>query len=144
MRRFTKIALHTLDALTSWLPGVRNEPEHIKTGRRGEEAAYFYLQRVGYTIVARNWRGSGRRGELDIVGWDGETLCFIEVKTRGERGLVPAEAAVDMAKRDELAGMARLYRKRIRSETPHRFDIVNVYLGPPMEIELMKDAFSPR
>jgi putative endonuclease len=144
MRRFTKIALHTLDALTFWLRGVRNEPEHIKTGRRGEEAAYFYLQRVGYTIVARNWRGSGRRGEIDIVGWDGETLCFIEVKTRGERGLVPAEAAVDMAKRDELAGMARLYRKRIRSDTPHRFDIVNVYLGPPMEIELMKGAFSPR
>ena len=144
MRRFTQLALHTLDALTFWLPGIRSEPEHIKTGRRGEEAAYFYLQRVGYTIVARNWRGSGRRGEIDIVGWDGETLCFIEVKTRGERGLVPAEAAVDMAKRDELAGMARLYRKRIRSETPHRFDIVNVYLGPPMEIELMKGAFSPR
>ncbi len=144
MRRLTKLALNTLDALTSWLPGTRNEPEHIKTGRRGEEAAYFYLRQVGYTIVARNWRGSGRRGEIDMVGWDGGTLCFIEVKTRGERGLVPAEAAVDMAKRDELAGMARLYRRRVRSDTPHRFDIVNVYLGPPMEIELMKDAFEAR
>jgi putative endonuclease len=144
MRRFTKIALHTLDTLTAWLPGVRTEPEHLKTGRRGEEAAYFYLQRVGYTIVARNWRGSGRRGEIDIVAWDGGTLCFVEVKTRGHRGLVPAEAAVDMAKRDELAGMARLYRRRIRSDTPHRFDVVNVYLGPPMEIELLKDAFTPR
>lgn len=144
MRGLTKIALKTLDALTFWLPSVRNEPEHIKTGRRGEEAAYFYLRHIGYTIVARNWRGSGRRGELDIVGWDGGTLCFIEVKTRGERGLVPAEAAVDMTKRDELAGMAWLYRKKISSSTPYRFDIVTVYLGPPMEIELIKDAFRPR
>jgi len=144
MRRLTRAALKTLDALTSWLPRVRNEPEHIKTGRRGEDAAYFYLRQIGYTIVARNWRGSGRRGELDMVGWDGGTLCFIEVKTRGERGLVPAEAAVDMSKRDELAGMAWLYRKKISSTTPYRFDIVNVYLGPPMEIELLRDAFTPR
>ncbi len=144
MRRLTKIALKTLDALTCWLPGMRNEPEHIKTGRRGEEAAYFHLRQVGYTIVARNWRGSGRRGELDMVGWDGGTLCFIEVKTRGERGIVPAEAAVDMAKRDELAGMAWLYRKKISFATPYRFDLVNVYLGPPMEIELLKNAFTPR
>ncbi len=144
MRRLTQIALKTLDALTFWLPGTRNQPEHIKTGRRGEEAAYFYLRQIGYTIVARNWRGSGRRGELDMVGWDGKTLCFIEVKTRDERGLVPAEAAVDMSKRDELAGMAWLYRKKISSSTPYRFDIVTVYLGPPMEIELIKDAFSPR
>jgi putative endonuclease len=144
MRRLTKLALSALDVLTFWLPVVRNEPEHIKTGRRGEEAAYFYLRQIGYTIVARNWRGSGRRGELDMVGWDGGTLCFIEVKTRGERGLVPAEAAVDMAKRDELAGMAWLYRKKISSATPYRFDVVNVYLGTPMEIELLKDAFTPR
>ena len=144
MRNLTKIALKALDAPTFWLPGVRKEPEHIKTGRRGEEAAYFYLRGIGYTIVARNWRGSGRRGELDMVGWDGGTLCFIEVKTRGERGLVPAEASVDMSKRDELAGMAWLYRKKISSSTPYRFDIVTVYLGPPMEIELMKNAFTPR
>jgi putative endonuclease len=144
MRRLTRAVLKTLDALTFWLPGVRNEPEHIKTGRRGEEAAFFYLRRIGYTIVARNWRGSGRRGELDIIGWDGGTLCFIEVKTRGERGLVPAEAAVDMSKREELAGMAWLYRKKISSSTSYRFDVVTVYLGPPMEIELIKDAFRPR
>lgn len=144
MRRLTELTLKILDALTRWLPGVRNEPEHVKTGRRGEEAAYFYLRQLGYTIVARNWRGSGRRGELDMVGWDGHILCFIEVKTRGDRGLVPAEAAVDMSKRDELAGMAWLYRKKISSSTPYRFDIVTVYLGPPLEIELIKDAFKPR
>src|SRR5512146_1040594 len=99
MRHLTKLALKTLDALTFWLPSVSSEPEHIKTGRRGEEAAYFYLRQIGYTIVARNWRGSGRRGEVDLVGWDAGTLCFIEVKTCGERGLIPAEAAVDTAKR---------------------------------------------
>lgn len=144
LRTSTRLALYVLDALTSWMPSVRKEPDHAKTGRRGEEAAYFYLRKLGYTIVARNWRGAGRRGELDLIGWERETLCFIEVKTRAARGLVPAEAAVDMAKRDELAGMARLYRKNLPSETPHRFDIVNIYLGPPMELELIRDAFSAR
>ncbi len=144
MRLLIKIALRVLDLLTGWLPSVRNVPEHVKTGRQGEEAAYFYLRSAGYVIVARNWRGKGRKGEIDLVGWEGKTLCFIEVKTRGERGLVPAEMAVDMRKRDELTAMARLYRRRTGSETRHRFDVVNVYLGPPMEIELIRDAFTSR
>ena len=67
--------LRLLDLLTLWLPSIRYEPEHLKIGRRGEEAAYFYLRRHGYTIVARNWRSSGRRGELDLVGWESDILA---------------------------------------------------------------------
>jgi putative endonuclease len=129
--------------MTWWLPSVRKEPEHLKTGRRGEEEAYFFLRKRGYVIVARNWRGGGK-GELDLIGWDGETLCFIEVKTRGSRGDVPAEAAVGMKKRDELVMTARLYRRRVAPETPFRFDVVSVYLGDEVEIELMKGAFEAR
>jgi putative endonuclease len=135
--------LRILDLLTSWLPSIRNEAEHFKTGRRGEEAAYFYLRRHGYTIVARNWRSSGRRGELDLVGWERDTLCFIEVKTRTDRSIVPAELAVDSEKRKELIGMSHLFRKRIPAGISCRFDIVSVYLSRPIEIELHKNAFEP-
>jgi putative endonuclease len=139
----TKAALRFLDGLTAWLPSVRKEPDHLKTGRRGEEEAYFYLRKHGYLIVAKNWRGGGK-GELDLVGWEGKTLCFIEVKTRGARGEIPASAAVDMKKRDELVATARFYRRRVAPETPHRFDVVSVYLGKNVEFELIRGAFEAR
>jgi putative endonuclease len=139
----TRAALRILDGLTAWLPSVREEPDHLKTGRRGEEEAYFYLRKHGYIIVAKNWRGGGK-GELDLIGWEGKTLCFIEVKTRGSRGQIPAEAAVGMKKRDELVATARLYRRRVAPGTPHRFDIVSVYMGTRIEIELMRGAFEAR
>ena len=142
-RGATKVALRGLDGLTAWLPSVRKERDHLKTGRRGEEEAYFYLRKHGYVIVAKNWRG-GSKGELDLVGWEGKTLCFIEVKTRGSRGEIPAEAAVGMKKRDELVATARLYRRRVAPDTPHRFDIISVYLGDRIEIELLRDAFHAR
>jgi putative endonuclease len=143
MRSTTRFTLKLLDGITGWLPSVRKEPEHLKTGRRGEEEAYFFLRKHGYVIVARNWRGGGK-GELDLIGWDGKTLCFIEVKTRGSRGEVPAEAAVNMKKRDELVMTARLYRRRAAPDTPYRFDVVSVYLGKRIEIELIKGAFEAR
>lgn len=137
----TRSLIRILDHLTAWLPSVRSEAEHFKVARRGEEAAYFYLRNRGYVIVARNWRGSGRRGELDLVGWEGDTLCFIEVKTRTERSIVPAQMAVDSSKRNELIGMSYLFRKRVPAGTSCRFDIVSVYLADPIEIELRKGAF---
>ena len=143
MRVAIQALLKMLDGLTGWLPSVRKEPDHLKTGRRGEEHAYFYLRKHGYVIVAKNWRGGGK-GELDLIGWEGKTLCFIEVKTRGSRGEIPAEAAVGMKKRDELVATARLYRRRVAPETPHRFDVVSVYLGKKVEIELLRDAFHAR
>jgi putative endonuclease len=121
-------------------------PAHLRTGSEGEELAYYFLRRRGYTMIARNWRTRGRKGEIDLVGWDGDVLCFIEVKTRSSHTLVPAEAAVDRAKQRELRGMAALF---LRSHRPHplsRFDVVSVYLvpGAPPEIDLFKDAFSWR
>ena len=98
-------------------------------------------------MVARNWRSRGRKGEIDLIGWDGGVLCFIEVKTRSSHAVAPAEAAVDRAKQRELRGMAALYLRRcsVRARAS-RFDVVSVYLvpGEPPEIELFKDAFSWR
>ena len=53
-----------------------------RTGIRGETFAYWYLRRRGYTIIARNFMVPGMKGEIDLAGYDGEVLAFIEVKTR--------------------------------------------------------------
>jgi putative endonuclease len=132
----------TAKAFRRELPQAR----HIKTGRRGEDQAYFHLRKMGYIIVARNWRAVRHRGELDLIGWDQHVLCFIEVKTRTSRDVKPAEAAVDREKRYQVARMAREYLRRLRPGIPIRFDVVSVYLEPDQrtEIQVFKNAYSWR
>jgi len=117
---------------------------HLVAGQQGEEETYYYLRGQGYVMVARNWRSVRRRGEIDLIGWDGEVLCFIEVKTRAARTLVPAEVAVGHEKQRELRAMARDYLRKLRFHPPARFDIVSVYLarGAPPDITLFKNAFT--
>jgi putative endonuclease len=139
----TRLALRALDSISRLLPRKDSTPQHLHTGRRGEEAAYFYLREQGYVMVARNYRSPRSRSELDLVGWDGETLCFIEVKTRSNRGVLPAEAAVDAEKQHDLSRVAREFLRKIKGDPPVRFDIVSVYFesGQP-DIELFRDAFA--
>ena len=93
-------------------------------------------------MVARNYRSPRSRSELDLVGWDGETLALIEVKTRKTRDMVPAEAAVDAEKQRDLSRVAREFLRKVKGEPPVRFDVVSVYFaGGKAEIELFKDAF---
>ncbi len=54
-------------------------------------------------MVARNFRSARCRGEIDLIGWDADVLCFIEVKTQNSRDVKTAEAAVDRHKRREVA-----------------------------------------
>jgi putative endonuclease len=139
----TRRILHVIDSVTNILPHRVSVPEHIDTGLKGEEEAYFYLRRRGYVIIARNYRGTNSRGELDLVGWEGETLCFVEVKTRTAHDVKPAEAAVDEVKQRDLCRVAREFLRRIKDNPPFRFDVVSVYLEPaqPPQIELFKNAF---
>ena len=123
------------------------ERAHLRTGREGEQEAYYFLRRNGYTMVARNWRNPARKGEIDLIGWDGGVLCFVEVKSRTSRDVATAEAAVDRAKQRELLSMAALYLRRCHPRPASRFDVVSVYFnsaGAPPEIELFKNAFSWR
>lgn len=126
-------------------PGRRLTP-HLLTGRRGEDIACEHLRRQGYVIVARNWRCAGRKGEVDLIGWDGELLCFVEVKTRRSRQTSTAEAAVDRRKKTELLAMASAFMNGLRSRPQCRFDVVSVYLvsGAEPQVELFKNAFSRR
>jgi len=143
--RFTQFTIRALDSAARLLPKrkAEAEAEHLSTGRRGEEEAYFYLRRHGYVIVARNYRSPRTRSELDMAGWDQDTLCFIEVKTRTSREVMPAEAAVDHEKRHDLSQVAREFLRKMPVDVAFRFDIVSVYFtsdGQP-EIELFKNAF---
>ncbi len=142
--RITQLAIRTLDSITRVLPQRVAMAPHLQTGARGEEEAYFDLRRRGYVIVARNYRTPRSHSELDMVGWDGETLCFIEVKTRSSRGYLPAEAAVDSAKRHDLSRVARDFLRKLPNRPAYRFDVVSVYLESEHkpDIVLFKNAFS--
>ena len=140
----TRLALRALDSLGRLLPGKDSTPQHLHTGRRGEETAYFYLREHGYVMIARNYRSPRSRSELDLVGWDGTTLCFIEVKTRTTRNVLPAEAAVDAEKQRDLSRVAREFLRKVKGDPPYRFDIVSVYFeaGLAPDVELFRDAFA--
>ncbi len=95
-------------------------------------------------MIARNYRSPRSRSELDLVGWDGATLCFIEVKTRTTRDIKPAEAAVDAEKQLDLSRVAREFLRKTKGNPPFRFDIVSVYFEQDRapQIELFKNAFT--
>jgi putative endonuclease len=139
----TRLTLRALDSLARLLPGKDSTPQHLHTGRHGEEAAYFYLRERGYVMIARNYRSPRSRSELDLVGWDGATLCFIEVKTRTTRNIMPAEFAVDAEKQRDLSHVAREFLRKVKGDPPFRFDIVSVYFeaGLAPDFELFRDAF---
>lgn len=141
--RLTHLAVRTLDSISRILP-ARATAAHLQTGSRGEDEAFFYLRQQGYVIIARNYRTARSHSELDLVGWDGDTLCFIEVKTRSSRGLLPAEAAVDYDKRRDLSRVAREFLRKVAGRPDYRFDVVSVYLQPGRKADIVhfKNAFA--
>jgi putative endonuclease len=121
-----------------------SEAEHLKTGARGEALAYWYLRQAGYTVVARNRSARSGAGELDLVGWDGPVLSFVEVKTRMTTDAGPPETAVSKAKQKRIARAANEYLRRLRRKPlSYRFDIASVAWDPDagLEVRLIKDAF---
>jgi putative endonuclease len=122
---------------------------HLAVGLRGERAALFELRRRGYIVVAQRWASAKMRGDIDLIGWHGDQLCFIELKTRTARDMSPAESAVDEDKRDMLRGLARVYLQTFpepqRKSIAVRFDVVSVYsLGRGTEFEFFEGAFGWR
>ncbi len=143
-------ALGWIDALSLRFGRPAALPPHLATGLRGEEEAFFFLKERGYVVVARRWKTPKVAGDVDLIAWDGDTLCFIEVKTRTHRNNVPAEFAVDQQKQKTLRSMASIFRKHLpqatRRQTLLRFDVVSVYLvdqvaDTPPQIEHFPGAF---
>jgi len=111
-------------------------------GRRGEDLAQRYLRRRGLTIVARNFHQRAGRGELDLVAWDRQTLVFVEVKTRASAEFGDPGRAVGPDKERDLRRAAGEYLRRSGAAMEQaRFDLVNIVLTDPPEIEWIKDAF---
>lgn len=126
-------------------PEAADDAEHKRaTGVRGETYAYWYLRRQGYLMVGRNVRTRRQHGEIDLIGWDGPVLAFVEVKARTTATGGPPEDAVDAEKQRVLAGMARQYlARRGLADTRYRFDIVALEARPGAApvVRLHKGAF---
>ena len=113
-------------------------------GRLGEDLAHRYLQRRGCTIVARRYRPRAGGGEIDLVAWQGETLVFVEVKTRATAEFGMPDRAVDAEKERYLRRAGRDYARRAGIDWSQvRFDIVSIVLTDPPLIEWYPDAFAP-
>ncbi len=122
-------------------------------GERGEYLANSFLRRKGYRIVCanfkapvgRNNRGVTLTGEIDLIGYDGNVLCMIEVKTRKSAQFASPLAAVDLRKQRQIIRTSRAYRKLFHLRVAQiRFDVVSVILSETLRprIELIKDFFS--
>jgi len=95
-------------------------------------------------MVARNFRSPRHRGEIDLIGWHEDVLCFIEVKTRSSHDVKPAEAAVDRDKQRQLRLVAREYLHHAPPSCQWRFDVVSVYFeaaSSPPRFELFQNAY---
>lgn len=113
---------------------------HLALGRRGERLAASHLRRAGFRLVAsnfklnvgRNLRGALVQAEIDIVAYEGETLCFVEVKTRASDWFAAPEANVDLRKQRRITRAARAYRRLLGvTRAPHRYDVVSVIVPAP-------------
>ena len=122
----------------------------IELGKLGEQYAAAYLEQIGYRLVAANFTlpvGRNRRGavinaELDLIAYEQNTLCFVEVKTRASDWFAPPEVNIDLRKRRQIARAARAYRQRFEIEDqPFRFDAVTVVFTDPPQIELLRNFF---
>jgi putative endonuclease len=123
--------------------GGKESPEHLKTGKRGEQLACKFLRSHGYRVLYRNFK-SRRGGEIDIVCRDGDTLVFVEVKTRrGDEFGRPIEAiGREKQLRVSKGGLAWL-RLLDNPDVVFRFDVVEVLwpLDGPPQCQLIQDAF---
>ena len=115
-----------------------------KIGDYGESYAARYLAKNGYRIVERNFKT--KFCEIDIIAYDGDCLCFIEVKTRNRQDYGLACEAVDYWKRQKIIKGALYYTCVNEISSPVRFDVVEVYISSshlfaPNKINIIKNAF---
>lgn len=122
--------------------------EALQIGVYGETYAYWYLRRLGYLFIARNYAPSRAKGELDLVGYDGDTLAMVEVRTRLAVPGQPAkpEMSITREKHEVLVRTAHYFlRERHIQPCPVRFDVVAIENNPghPPTVRLHKAALSP-
>jgi putative endonuclease len=114
-------------------------------GRRGEDIAQRFLQRAGIVIVDRNYRMASGAGEVDLVGWEADTLVFVEVKSRKTDEFGAPDRAIGPQKQSSLIRAAREYARQaeVRWEKV-RFDVVNVVFSTPPSVTHFRDVLALR
>jgi len=116
--------------------------ENKAKGDKGETLAAEYLSQKGMEILTKNWRYS-RTGELDIIAKEGNTLVFVEVKTRTSSFFGSPIEAVDERKFKKMQTLAEIFI----SQNPDikfkdcRFDVVGILLKTTPEISYFKNIF---
>jgi putative endonuclease len=106
-------------------------------GQRGEDRAVEYLRDRGYSVIERNFRC--RLGEIDIVARDGDTLVFVEVRTRTDGRCGTALETITPAKQRRIARVAEFYLTARRAHgAACRFDVIGI---TGEQVELVRDAF---
>jgi len=114
-----------------------------EVGRRGEEAARAFLKRRGVRILVENFVCAA--GEIDLIGRDGDTLVFIEVKTRTSEAFGPPHLAVHRRKQHQIVRAAQWYLTEQRlPEVPCRFDVLALAFPPDggkPRVDWVRDAF---
>ena len=140
--RWPKTPRQLLETARARLSGASADTvsPHLDLGRRGERLAADFLRARGFELVASNFKlgvGRNRRGavveaEIDLVAYEGATLCFVEVKTRASDRFAAPEANVDLRKQRQVTRAARAYRRALGlAAAPYRYDVVSVLLPPP-------------
>jgi len=115
---------------------------HEAAGPRGEDLAHRYLERLGFLVVARNFRTRSGTAEIDIVAWEGDKLVFVEVKTRTSEEHARPERAMSEGKRRRLFRGAQDYVRRAGVAWQQvRFDLVTVVLDDPPRIAHQRDIY---
>lgn len=124
-----------------------------KLGQAGEELAALFLLKKGYRLVAANYKvpigrnraGAQVTGEIDLIGYDENVLCFVEVKTRSSDEFASPLAAVNARKQRQIIRAARMYRKIFRlADTKFRYDAVSIVVARNArpQIEIFKNFWS--
>lgn len=116
---------------------------HNEIGAMGERVAVEYLLEKNYQILETNWVCGHK--EVDVIAKDGDTIVFVEVKTRRSTYLVEPEATVDVFKQRHLIWAANSYVNRFQYDNDVRFDIISIVIDKNDEkkIEHIEDAFYP-
>jgi putative endonuclease len=124
-----------------------------RIGEIGEELAAEFLIKNGYRLVlanfkvpiGRNRRGVSVTGEIDLITFDENVLCFVEVKTRSSDEFASPLAAVDLRKQRQIIRTAKVYRKTFRlTGIGFRYDAISIVLGEKgrPKIELFKNFWT--
>lgn len=142
-RRFSQFLLSLTDSARH-RARQRRWPADQATGRRGEDLAHRYLERQGMQVVARNYWPRSGQGEIDLVAWEGETLVFVEVKSRRSDEFGDPDRNVDREKRQALLRAGREYARHAGVPWDRvRLDLVTVLLSDPPSLTHFRGAFPP-